>query len=141
MIHPIIEGFAYGTPFFLTLYLIFFQTQRIWVQKRYVAAFLLTGVFALLWATYVDRQNGFKLSLLPLLWVVTAFIGQLIHSGFSRKEERGAPIVFVTWTRFSDREYWDKRMHRKPTNMDRGLSLSVVLMPFLLLLVVLSLLD
>jgi hypothetical protein len=125
---------AYLLPVFLTFYLSFFQTQRLWLTKKFWSYCLFCILFSVLWLClpFIPINNK-KLFIAPLFWVVCCYIGQVLHNSFSKQENKSKPIVFVVYSAFIATEFYQKSINRKPNFLDFCLS-GVVIVGWIILM-------
>jgi hypothetical protein len=122
-------------PILLTFYLGFFQTQQLWLKKNFLWYGIICLVFGILWVylPFIPVNNR-KLFAAPLAWVLSCYIGQLIHKNFAAPQNKCKPIVFVVYDTVIGKYFYNKSLHQKPTILDLFISGLAIVGPVLILL-------
>jgi hypothetical protein len=126
-------GYLGAFPMIITFYLIFFQTQKLWKTRKYSLYLLLSISFGILWILLPIKSLNKKLFIAPFYWALTCLICQQLHNKLSSPELRDKPLIFVKYMPILGRDAYDKRLGRKPGQLDRVSSI-IVTVGFLVLL-------
>jgi len=127
-----------------TLILCFALTQVVWKRRLFILSMLISLSYSITWfwlMESIEIRPRFISAIIPFSWNITCYLSYylFLHMKGNYNSISTSDFVFPIFiipSRFSRYGRWNKNIERKPTSLDRNLSLLVMPGTFLIVFLI-----